>query len=247
MEPRPDGQGSPRRRPVRNWPHLIGNLLLVAGAFSLFLAGFAYLTDPSRAAQSLPRPVALASATTSPTPLLPTATAVPTRPVPTSTPTVTPTPTTTPFKAGQPVRIVISSIGVDSKVQEIGTAVKNGQLIWETIPYIVGHYHTSAEAGQNGNAIFAGHVTSQSLGNVFLNLYKVELGDSVQIYTKDTIFTYKVGRVRLVLPTDTSVMSSTPNATATMITCAGDWIPSEHQYSRRLIVTATLVSAKPIN
>ncbi len=123
----------------------------------------------------------------------------------------------------------------------------NGQLIWQTIPFIVGHYRTSAEAGQNGNAIFAGHVTSQTLGNVFLNLYKVELGDKVEIYTKNTVFTYKVNRVRLVLPTDTSVMNPTTDATATLITCAGDWIPSEHQYSRRLIVTAKLESAKPIN
>ncbi len=252
MEPRPDRQESSRRGSRRNWPRLIGDLFLLAGAASLFLAGFAYFTDPSRAAMSLPRPVVLANATAGPAaaptvPPPPTATAVPTTPAATATPTMTPVPTATPLPAGVPVRIAIPSIGVDSKVQEIGTAMVNGELIWQTIPFIVGHYRTSAMAGQNGNAIFAGHVTSQTLGNVFLNLYKIGLGDKVEIYTGDTLFTYKVTRVRLVLPTDTSVMRSTPNATATLITCAGDWIQAEHQYSRRLIVTATLESAKPIN
>jgi len=260
MERRPDGQESPTRGSRRNWPRLIGDLLLIAGAVSLFLAGFAYFADASRADMSLPRPVVLANATGGPAaeaasspsmstsvPTSPAATAAPTAAAaPTATPTVAAAPTATPFTGGVPVRIVIPSIGVNSMVQEIGTAWVNGQLIWQTIPFIVGHYRTSAQAGQNGNAIFAGHVTSETLGNVFINLYKIGLGDEVEIQTNDTIFTYTVTRVKLVLPTDTSVMNPTPDATATLITCAGDWIPDQHQYSRRLIVTAKLMSAKSI-
>jgi LPXTG-site transpeptidase (sortase) family protein len=254
MEPRPDDQGSLRREPRRNWRRLFGDLLLVAGAVSMFLAGFAYFTDPSRADMSLPRPVALANATGEPTAVPtvglagapPIATAMPTSPAATATPKTAPTPTATPVKTGVPVRIFIPSIGVDSKVQDIGTARVDGQLIWETIPYIVGHYRTSAQAGQNGNAVFAGHVTSQTLGNVFIDLYKVNLGDEVQVYSQDAVFTYTVSKVRLVLPTDTAVMDPTTDATATLITCGGDWIPAQHQYSRRLIVTAKLQSVKPI-
>lgn len=142
--------------------------------------------------------------------------------------------------------MVVKSIYVDSKVQEIGTAWQNGQLIWETVPFVVGHYRTSAMPGQDGNAIFAGHVTSQTLGNVFINLWEINIGDKVEIYTKDKVFTYTVNRVHLVTPTDTSVMNPTPDPTITLITCAGDWIPSQHQYSQRLIVTGKLQSERPL-
>jgi sortase A len=119
-------------------------------------------------------------------------------------------------------------------------------VIWETIPFIVGHYRTTALAGQNGNAVFAGHVASRNWGNVFINLYEINVGDKIQIYTNDTIFTYTVSKIRLVLPTETSVMDPTQDPTVTLITCGGDWLPDQHDYSRRLIVSAKLTSFKPI-
>lgn len=253
MEPRPGQQGSPRGGSRRKWSRLISNTFLVAGAVCLFLAGFAYLTDPSRADMSLPRPVALADgadeALSSPTLTPSTSTPEPGGSVATAAPTIlpTPTPTPAPVKIGVPVRVEIPSVGVDSKVQDIGTAWVDGQLIWETIPFIVGHYRSTAQAGQNGNAVFAGHVTSRNWGNVFIDLYKIKLGDEVLIYSDDTVFTYVVTRVRLVLPTETGVMDATPGPTATLITCGGDWIPEKHEYSHRLIVTAKLTAVKPIS
>ena len=164
--------------------------------------------------------------------------------LPTATPTVTPTPTATPIPSGNPVRLVIPSLKVDSEVKEIGTAVQNGELIWETIPFIVGHYRTTAKAGEKGNAIFAGHVASRNWGNVFINLYKVKLGDEIQVYTDKAVFTYTASRVRLVLPTQTDVMNPTTDATITLITCGGDWIPEERNYSHRLIVNGKLTSVR---
>lgn len=136
--------------------------------------------------------------------------------------------------------MVIPSIGVDSVVQEVGTYWEKGQLAWETVPFVVGHYRTTAKAGESGNAVFSGHVSSRNAGNVFRDLYKVQLGDQLEIHTADASFIYEVTDVRLVLPTETSVMNPTLDARATLITCAGEWIPTERAFSHRLIVTAKL-------
>ncbi len=193
----------------------------------------------------LPRPVALASEGDSPGGLragatpesIPAETATATvEPTATVVPTVTPTPVT----PGTPIRVVIPSIEVDSKVKEAGTYWQDGQQYYETLPWVVAHYRFTAKAGEVGNAVLTGHVTSKAAGNVFADLYKVQLGDVVRLYSEDNEFTYVVTDIRLVDPSDVGVMDSTPDATVTLITCAGEWIPSEHQYTQRLIVTAKL-------
>jgi sortase A len=148
--------------------------------------------------------------------------------------------TPTPARPGIPIRLEIPSIDVDSRVAEAGTTWENGQLIWETLPWLVAHYRATAGAGANGNAVFSGHVTSRNAGNVFKDLYKIRLDDEIRISTSESEFTYVVTGVRMVLPSDTSVMEPTGDATATLITCAGEWNPTQRNYSHRLIVTAKL-------
>jgi LPXTG-site transpeptidase (sortase) family protein len=242
---------------------LIGNLLLAAGLVCLVLAGLARFTDLFAGDRVLPQPIALAGGSgdrasvdsmgledgtaTPETEALPspvaTATAEPTavsEPSPAPTETVLPTPSPTPAKPGVPIRMVVPSIGVDSRVEEAGTFIVAGQQYWTTLPFVVAHYNTTARAGAKGNAVFSGHVTSRNAGNVFNELYRVGLGDEVKVYTKDGEFTYVVTRVRLVAPDDIAVMDPTIDATATLITCAGEWNPTERSYSQRLIVTAKL-------
>ncbi len=225
-----------------NRVRLIGNALLAAGVVSLLLAGVVYYTDLLGGDRVLPRPVALAeervtaqvvpTATESPVPQ-PTATAVPTEtPVPTATPT--------PVKPGVPIRVIIPSINVDSPVKEAGTYWYDRVLYYETLPFVVAHYKMTAKVGEKGNAVFSGHVTSRNAGNVFANLYKMHLGDEVRFFSDENEYHYVVTSIRLVAPNDVSVMDRTAGATATLITCAGEWIPSQHQYSQRLIVTAKL-------
>ncbi len=232
-----------------NQRRLIGNMLLVAGVIALLLAGVSYFAVINGGDRVLPQPVALAggSATEAARGAIPTATAAGT-PEPTATavatvvPTETsvPTPTPTPVKPGVPVRVVIPSIDVDSSVQEAGTYWLEKQLYYETLPFVVAHYRMTAKAGEKGNAVFSGHVTSRNAGNVFRDLYKVQIGDEVILYSEEDEYRYVVTDVRLVEPTDVSVMDPTPDATVTLITCAGEWIPAERQYSQRLIVTAKL-------
>jgi len=143
--------------------------------------------------------------------------------------------------------MVIPSIGVDSGVQEAGTYWQNGQLLYETLPYLIAHYRMTAQAGALGNAVFSGHVVTRNYGNVFRDLYKIRVGDEVRILSSRYKYVYVVSGVREVSPTDVSVMNPTPDATATLITCSGEWIPDERQYSRRLIVVAKLKTVEPLS
>ncbi len=226
---------------------MIGNILLAAGVLSLLLAGVAYYTDLMGGDRVLPRPVALAGGNGVERASVgsPTATETAT-PAPTATATVLPTrtplpmPTPTPIVPEVPILVVIPSIGVESPVKEAGTYWYDKQLYYETLPFVVAHYRMTAKAGEKGNAVFSGHVTSRNAGNVFADLYKVQLGDEVHFYSENHEYSYVVTNIRLVDPTDVSVMNPTPDATATLITCAGEWIPAERQYSQRLVVTAKL-------
>jgi hypothetical protein len=77
-------------------------------------------------------------------------------------------------------RVVIPRIGVDSSVVSIG--VTNGE--WSVPRFIVGHLKESAYPGEVGNSVFAGHLTSLTLGNVFQRLKDLRPGDEVSFYSK---------------------------------------------------------------
>jgi sortase A len=114
-------------------------------------------------------------------------------------PTPSLTPTATP---ALPSRIVIPSIGVDAPVVPISwhTIEVNGQEqpAWD-VPdsYAVGWHETSAPLGMYGNTVLNGHNTTN--GEVFRDLYTMEAGDTVVIYSEDAPYTYTVAEV-LILP-----------------------------------------------
>ena len=58
-------------------------------------------------------------------------------------------------------------------------------------------------------------------------------------------YTYRVSQSKIVLPTDVSVLAQTESPTLTLITCT-DWDFLRAEYSKRLIVTATLASQRRI-
>ncbi|MFQ6014652.1 MAG: sortase [Anaerolineae bacterium] len=212
-----------------------------------------------------PTPTVTATATLTPTstPIpVPTATDTP-APTPTPTDSVTPLPTDTatspslaipvPTSTGTPtvasagpyrppaVRIVIPRIGLDSKVVEAGIERWNGQLMWSVPDYAVGHYLGTADPGEKGNIVLAGHLDIR--GEVFRHLDKLRVGDEIRLYSADgAVHRYRVRGSEAVLPEEISVMFSTPDETVTLITCTGrlyfDTKMNRWAYTHRLIVTA---------
>jgi sortase A len=134
-------------------------------------------------------------------------------------------------------RLLIPTIGVDSKVIQLGTKLdRHGQLAWETAPFAVGQHKGMAGPGQNGNMVLSGHISSPSEGAVFHHLPELKVGQGVIVGTEERQYLYRVVDVRTVTPDEVSVLDETPDPTVTLITCVPDGI-----YSHRLVVTARLV------
>jgi len=177
-------------------------LLLVGGALAYpYVSSRLAVPSPTQTSAVPPQP----SATPAPTltRAAPTSTSMPT-PIPSAippTPTSTQTPSPTPTPA-LPSRIVIPSIDVDAPVVPVSwqTAEVDGQAqaAWE-VPdlYAAGWHETSASLGVPGNTVLNGHNTTN--GEVFRDLYTLEIGDAVAVYAGDVPYTYTITDL-LILP-----------------------------------------------
>lgn len=119
-----------------------------------------------------------------------------------------------------------------------------GERTWKVPSFSVGHGQYTAGAGQVGNAVLLGHVASLRDGSVFRNLHRIHVGDTVRVFSGEQQFEYRVVQMRVVSPTDVSVLRPTGVASLIMITCAGVWVPSLDDYSERLVVRADLVASR---
>ncbi len=139
---------------------------------------------PTPAVESSPQPELPVQ---NPTPIpLPTATPEPAPPAPAPNPPAS--------GDGLPTRLLVPSVGIDSKIIPVGWQVveQNGQQysIWQVADYAAGWHETSARLGQPGNTVMAGHHNVN--GEVFRDLVNVEVGDKVTIYSGDQKFEYVV-------------------------------------------------------
>jgi LPXTG-site transpeptidase (sortase) family protein len=129
--------------------------------------------------------------------------------------------------------IAIPRIGLDSQI--IDMSLRGGE--WPVPNFAVAHLAESANPGDIGNAVFAGHVT-----DVFARLDELVLGDEIVLWAADDRHTFRVIETKTVRNTDTSVLADRPGqATVTLITCAGRWIPWDNDYDHRWIVVGEAV------
>ena len=99
----------------------------------------------------------------------------------------------------------------------------------------IGHIPGTAELGQPGNCVLAGH-RSYTFGKFFNRLDELVIGDEITITTKKEDLTYKVSKVSIVKPDDVSVLDGSKDENnITLVTCTPIYIASH-----RLIVNAGL-------
>jgi len=103
------------------------------------------------------------------------------------------------------------------------------------------HYQDTALPGQVGNVVIVGHSSdypwSQGLyKNVFALLDKLSVGDQIVLAYNTKQWLYKVDQVKIVRPTDLTVLNRSSDPKLTLITC----YPVGTTKSR-LVITAFLV------
>lgn len=78
----------------------------------------------------------------------------------------------------------------------------------------VGHVPGTALPGDSGNAGLAGHRDT-----FFRGLRNVRTGDRIVVTTPQSVLHYEVRSMRIVEPTEVSVLAPTPRSTLTLVTC----------------------------
>ena len=110
----------------------------------------------------------------------------------------------------------------------------------------VGWYAAGPRPGEVGSAVIDGHLDRPGGSPaVFWNLRDLHVGDSVMIMdTADGTVRFRVTRIALYHPQQAPIHQIFGNESGSylnLITCAGDWIASQHQTALRLVVYTTLV------
>jgi sortase A len=209
------------------WPWLrvgVGTLLVALAAGSGIVAfgpRSAVLRPPSATAaveatvSSTEPPISVPPVTLSPTPALPQPADAPTDPY-AAVPIV---------PVGQ---LIIPKLGIDVTVNE---------GIWLTVlDQGPGHWPGSAEPGQYGNTVIAGHRVSHT--HPFRHIDLLVPGDSIIVRTAKGTFTYAVTGSQVVTPADMWIVAQHPGHTITLFACHP---PGSARY--RYVVSGKLVSS----
>jgi LPXTG-site transpeptidase (sortase) family protein len=149
---------------------------------------------------------------------------------------------------GYAVRLAIPAIDLDTEVRQAGVKQdQSGKWEWETLPFVAAHYgDLTSLIGAPGNAVVSGHVVTLNEGNVFRSLYKVDLGSEILVWDhREQLHRFQVVQVKLVPPSDVSVLDRTPDPTLTLITCGGTFDPVRREFSDRLVVVARPTHSSP--
>jgi LPXTG-site transpeptidase (sortase) family protein len=146
-------------------------------------------------------------------------------------------------------RIVIPKIKVDRKVVEVGWTLEqlNGQqvAVWDVAKYAVGHHEGTANPGQAGNIVLAGH--SGGHAYPFNDLYYLEAGDTLFLWSNGQQYKYTVAQ-RLVLDeigpkvtfeqrrANAHYIEPTKEEVATLVTC---WpLSGPNKFTQRVVIRA---------
>ncbi len=88
---------------------------------------------------------------------------------------------------------------------------------WEALKRGVGQHVGSTDPGQNGNIVLSAH--NDIFGELFRDLDRLKPGDEIRVSTATQEYLYRVTGIRIVEPTDVSVMLPTEKPTITLISC----------------------------
>jgi hypothetical protein len=146
---------------------------------------------------------------------------------------------------GDPVRIEISSVGIDAEIEPVGVAV-DGSLETPKAWKNAGWYKKGANPGQPGNLLINAHY-DDNFGRpaAFWQLKNVVLDDKVTVVDSyGRRYEYKVTEYNLVSigdPNRADVFKSDGSAKITLITCGGVWISGKATYDKRLVIKGELI------
>ena len=172
--------------------------------------------------------------------------------LPTQAPEIQPSPSPTADPGVEPDRLVIPSIELEAPVVPIGFVAlqHEGSTYhqWQApTDRAIGWHNTSVGLGAPGNTVMNGHHNIR--GEVFRDLYQVEVGDTIEVYSGEQLFSYVIVYTDILpernQPLDVRLANSewiqpTFDERITLITC---W-PYESNTHRVVVVAVPINSAQ---
>jgi LPXTG-site transpeptidase (sortase) family protein len=161
---------------------------------------------------------------------------------------VTPTPKPvlpTPTPGAPPEALEIPKIGVNAPIKGIGTR-PTGEMDAPSGPTDVGWFLGSPRPGDPGNAILTGHLDWHGpppRPAVFWRLKELAPGDDIQVRTARGPLHFTVESTTLYdrnkAPIE-QILGFAMGKVITIVTCEGQFIASEHDYTHRRVIRARL-------
>ena len=149
-----------------------------------------------------------------------------------------------------PSRLVVPSIKIDTPIVELGWSTKKdaaGAVFseWDVADYAAGWHKNSSVPGETGNVVMSGH--NNILGSVFRQLDQLKRGDTLEVFSGGTEYTYAVDEV-LILPekhasdaqrkANVKYIQETPDDRLTLVSC---WPRDDNTH--RIVVIARPVAS----
>jgi len=145
-------------------------------------------------------------------------------------------------------RLLIPEIGVNAPIESVGVLPGGNMETPTQKPWNdVGWYNVGPRPGERGSAVINGHLDRPG-GNpaVFWHLRDLHNGDKVMVVdVNGKTLSFHVTRSMFYLPQDAPVQDifgNTAGSFLNLTSCAGDWIPTEHQTALRLVIYTSLDS-----
>jgi sortase (surface protein transpeptidase) len=144
---------------------------------------------------------------------------------------------------GQPVRLTISAIGVDTPLIRLGLNPDRSLMVPEDYQ-IAGWYIHSPVPGDAGPAVIVGHVDSYLGPGVFHSLAQLRTGDPIVVHGRNgSVARFLVERIeqfpKAEFPTE-MVYGAVPYPALRLITCGGTFNQGTGHYEDNVIVFARL-------
>ncbi|WP_052890437.1 class F sortase [Thermogemmatispora carboxidivorans] len=145
-----------------------------------------------------------------------------------------------------PTQLLIPAIGVAAPVERVGLGADGTLATPQQHPWDdVGWYGFGPLPGQQGSAVIAGHLDRPGgYPAVFWNLHLLRPGTALTVvdergqrwhFRVTAVASYPPARAPLF-----HIFADRSGRYLNLITCAGTWIPSEHQTTERLVVYSVL-------
>jgi sortase (surface protein transpeptidase) len=145
------------------------------------------------------------------------------------------------------MRLIISAIHLDAAVEMVDLKA-NGDLDTPQEHPLedVGWYKMGPEPGARGSAVIDGHLDRPGGSPaVFWYLSRLQVRDDVTVLTsRGRTLHFHVTHMQAYQPRTAplqAIFGDMSGNYLNLITCAGDWIPTEHQTTQRLVVYTSLV------